>query len=66
MEGNKEKLMQMLLIDIQHWSVDALEEAFEYADDKCLDPGSAEDLRWWWNLRKAVRFQLDKKRLERK
>lgn len=63
MKTDKEKLTQILLLDMQHWSVNALKEALLFADGKCLEPSSADDLRWWWKLRKAIRMQLDVKKV---
>ena len=62
MRTDKEKLTQMLLLDMQRWSIPVLKEALLFADDKCLEPDSATDLRFWWELRKAIRMQLDIKR----
>ena len=59
MKTDKEKLTQMLLLDMQRWSVPALKEALLFADGKCLEPDSATDMRFWWELRKAIRMQLD-------
>lgn len=63
MKTDKEKLAQMLLLDMQRWSVPVLKEALLFADDKCLEPDSATDLRFWWGLRKAIRMRLDLKRV---
>ena len=41
MKTDKEKLTQMLLLDMQRWSVPALKEALLFADGKCLEPDSA-------------------------
>ena len=62
MRTDKEKLTQMLLLDMQRWSIPVLKEALLFADDKCLEPDSATDLRFWWKLRKAIRMQLNIKR----
>ena len=41
MKTDKEKLAQMLLLDMQRWSVPVLKEALLFADDKCLEPDNA-------------------------
>lgn len=57
---DKEKLRQMLLLDMKHWSVDALKEALNYIDGMVLSL-DGEDFLWWWELRKAVQQELDSK-----
>ncbi len=56
-----EKLKKMLFIDMRHWSVEALREANRYVNDKCLNVYDADEFRWWWDLRKEIREQLDAK-----
>ena len=51
---DKDKLMEMLKQDMQHWSADVLREALRFIDDKCL---SQED-GWWWKLRRSVYAEL--------
>lgn len=63
MRDPKEKLMDIILLDIRHCSVEALKEALLFADDKCLGPSTVDDLRFWWTLRKAIQLQLDLKRM---
>ena len=60
--SEKEKLKAMLLLDIKRWTEDVLKEALLFVDDKCLEPDGPNDLHWWWDLRKAIRLQLDIKR----
>ena len=57
---DKEKLMQMLLLDMKHWSVDVLKEARNFVDDKCLNQTS--NVYWWWKIRKAIEQELEGRR----
>ena len=58
--SDKERLRQALLQDMKHWSVDTLKEAQSYVDGMCLSQ-TGEDFLWWWELKKAIRKELDKK-----
>lgn len=60
MMDDKEKLMQMLLLDMKHWSVDVLKEAGSFVDDKCLNQTS--NVYWWWKIRKAIEQELEGRR----
>ena len=54
---DKEKLKTMLLLDMKHWSVDALKVAIHYIDGMVLS--QTEDFLWWWDLRKRVGAELE-------
>lgn len=56
------QLLEMLKLDITHWSRDALAEAYNY----CVDHMIGMDQRtpvyaWWWNLRDAIIKEIDKR-----
>ena len=56
------KLLETLQQDMKHWSADALKEALDYADDKCLTMNTNDV--WWWKLRRSIGAEL-KSREER-
>ena len=58
MRDHKEVLMKMLLLDMKRWSPEALKEAQSYVDGMCLSQ-TGEDFLWWWELKKAIRKELD-------
>ena len=58
MRDHKEVLMKMLLLDMKHWSVDTLKLALNYIDGMVLSM-DGEDFLWWWELKKAIRKELD-------
>ena len=60
MRDHKEVLMKMLLLDMKHWSVDTLKLALNYIDGMVLSM-DGEDFLWWWELKKAIRKELDNK-----
>lgn len=54
------QLLEMLKKDLTKWTPDQLKIALSYCDDMCLDMDSKSVVfAWWWNLRKAVREELD-------
>ena len=59
---DKEKLMKMLLLDMKHWSIDALKEALRFVDDKCLSEN--ENGSWWWKLRRSIYAELVSRKTE--
>ena len=59
MKSDKDKLMEMLMLDMKHWSADALKEARRFVDDKCLN--QSDSVYWWWKLRKSIDAELAKK-----
>jgi len=64
---NKEQLLEVVKEDMKHWSAGVLKYAMAFIDDKCLCGDSDNDAdvaRWWWELRKAVREELDKRESE--
>ena len=63
MRDDKERLMKMLLLDMKHWSLDALKVALNYIDGQILS-FTSDDFLWWWELRKAWKEFL--KRQEQK
>ena len=55
---DKEKLRQMLLLDMKHWSIPALKEALNYVDGMILSV-DGDNFLWWWELRKDIRYELN-------
>ena len=62
MRDNKEKLMKMLLLDMKHWSLDALKVALNYIDSQILS-FTSDDFLWWWDLRKKVAMEIEKRKV---
>lgn len=58
MRDHKEVLMKMLLLDMKRWSPEALKVAMSYVDGMCLSQTGG-DFLWWWELKKAIRKELD-------
>ena len=55
---DKERLREMLLLDMKHWSADSLKLALNYVDDMVINL-TGDDFLWWWELRKDIRYELD-------
>ncbi len=58
----KERLKEKLLLDMKHWSIDALQEAKLFIDGMVLSQ-NGDDFLWWWSLRKAVDKELETRRI---
>ena len=58
MRDHEEVLRKMLLLDMKRWSPEALKVAMSYVDGMCLSQ-TGEDFLWWWELKKAIRKELD-------
>ena len=58
---DKEKLMETLKQDIKRYSLAALKEAANYVDGQVLSQ-NGDDFLWWWDLSKAIREELDKRK----
>ena len=43
---------------MKRWSPEALKVAMSYVDGMCLSQ-TGEDFLWWWELKKAIRKELD-------
>ena len=59
---DKERLMKMLLLDMKHWSLDALKVALNYIDGQILSFAS-DDFLWWWELRKHISAEMEKRKV---
>ena len=57
MRDDKERLMKMLLLDMKHWSLDALKVALNYIDGQILS-FTSDDFLWWWELRKHISAEM--------
>lgn len=62
MRDDKEKLMKMLLLDMKHWSLDALKVALNYIDGQILS-FTSDDFLWWWELRKHISTEMEKRKV---
>jgi len=58
--SDKEKLKQALLQDMKHWSPDTLRMALHFVDGMVLS--QTDDFLWWWDLRKHVAMELEKRK----
>jgi len=62
MRDDKERLMKMLLLDMKHWSLDALKVALNYIDGQILS-FTSDDFLWWWELRKYISAEMEKRKV---
>ena len=53
---DRAKLMEMLQMDMKHWSVNVLKEALHFVDDKCLS--EYDNGLFWWELRRLIYAEL--------